>query len=207
MTPIPIPDTTVFIWDYLFKVRVPYLQSRSIDDIRKHGVALSGVAEIDNDIHNQWQTTMISIAKMVTFYREGVPIRVSAESDVKLIYEHISNHIHAWKTRLENGINIGDAPIDDLIMMDQFASTIYEHAKYQFTPEIVNSLLAQHMTSVQRVNAHNFFSSSVMSKLNNPDHDGQEGITMINGEGEDAYPERDTLSEFFKNRLVNLRRY
>lgn len=202
-------DTSESLWENYYKVRLPYLQSRSIEDIRRTGVVITGIPAIDNDIQNQWITTMMPIATMAEHYKEGTPIKVVSESDVKVIYEQISHHIHAWRQRLERGVNLGDAPIDDLILLDRFANTIYEHAKYQFTPEIANSIIAQHLNSVQLINAHNFFSSDIMSNLNKgPNSNASVNrINTVEEEEEDPYPDRESLGDFFKNRLINLRRY
>lgn len=191
-------DTTTKLWDYLYKVRVPYIQSRHMDDIRNHGVRISGIQEVDKDIVNQWFTTMLPVSTMVEYFKEGVPIKICSSKDVKEIYDSISQHIHAWKTRLERGINIGDAPIDDLIALDKFANVIYEHAKYQFTQDTVDSIMIRHLTDVQKINVQNFFTKK-------PDS-GTGDIVRINSEEEQQFPERDELGEFFKNRLINLRR-
>ena len=199
-------DTTVKLWDYLYKVRLPYLQSRSINDLQKFGTTVTGVSALDDDIQNQWITTMLSVAQMVELFKEGIPIKVVSTKDVKEIYDSISHHIHAWTNMLTHGINIGNAPIDDLITLDEFANTIYEHAKYQFTAETVNSLMAQQMNTIQRVNAHNFFSSNIMRNLNNPDR--EEGITRINAPiDKEQIPDRESMADFFKDRLITLRRH
>lgn len=202
-------DTTSKIWEWYYKARLPYLASRTIDDIKKHGTRVSGNKEIDKEIGSQMIDTQLTIAQMVEYYKEDVPVMICRQSDIVEIYESISAHIHAWRERLDRGINIGDAPIDDLIMMDKFANSVYSHAKYQFTTQDVQSFFAKHMQGVQQVNAHNFFNNTTLNKLNgthtnvNTDKDG---ITRINGSDEDI-PERDSLTEFFKNRLITLRRF
>ena len=193
-------DTTARLWDYLYKVRIPYMQSRTIQDIRDHGTVISGVASYDADINNQMLTTMIPISTMVDYFKEGVPIRVVDASDCKRIYEDISQHIYAWKSRLERGINIGDAPIEDLINLDRFANTVYEHAKYQFTRETANSIFAQHLGSIQRINSSNFFSKPITAVTGDDD-----GIVRINAE--EKISDRDSLGEFFKSRASFIRRY
>lgn len=202
---LPPVDTTVRLFDYFYKVRIPYLQSRSIDDIRTYGVVLSGVPEIDNDIQNQWITVMLTINSMVEYYKQDVPIKVCLQSDIKEIYDSISEHITAWQSRLQRGINIGGAPIDDLILMDKFASTIYEHAKYHFTPEVLNSVTANYMSSLHKVNAQNFFNKNVLEMLGSTSN--EPGVTRINAPVAEELPERDSLGEFFKNKLINIRRY
>src|SRR5574343_2048969 len=116
-----VVDTTVKLWEYYYKARIPTLASRSIQDIREKGTPISGVPEIDKDLKNQWTTTYLTIRQMVEYFQEGISVKVVDIKDTKAIYEAISEHIHAWRERLERGINIGDAPIDDLIAMDQFA--------------------------------------------------------------------------------------
>lgn len=202
-------DTTAKIWEWYYKARIPYLASRTIDDIRKHGTRVSGNKEVDRDIGNQLIDTQLTIAQMVDYYKEDVEVRVCRQSDIVEIYDSISAHIHAWRERLDRGINIGAAPIDDLIMMDKFANSVYTHAKYQFTAQDVQSFFAKHMNGVQQVNAHNFFNNTALNKLNgthtNVSTDA-DGITRVNGQKDDI-PERDSLTEFFKNRLITLRRF
>lgn len=199
-----IQDTTVKLWDYLYKVRIPYLLSRDPDDIKRFGTRISGVKEVDESRHGDWFTTMLNVSTMIDYYKNFVPIKVVYEKDVKEIYDSISNHIHHWKLRLQNGINIGDAPIDDLITMDKFANVIYEHAKYQFTEDIAESFMIQSLNSVTKVNASNFFNPKVMSDLQN--NSSVDGVTRINHSDEDTLPERESLGDFFKTRLINLRR-
>lgn len=196
-------DTTSLLWEYYFKVRMPYLQTRSLQDIRNTGVAVTGIREIDNDIPNQQLTTMLTIAQMAEYFKEGVSIRVVHYEDIKTIYEYISQHIHVWKSRLERGINIGNAPVEDLILLDQFANTIYDHAKYQFTADIADSLIGQHFAKTQRATVNNFFNSRTIGHLNKPANFTYQDKYQSK---EEEYPERDSLGEFFKHRLMNLRR-
>lgn len=198
------PDTTERLWDYLYRVSVPYLRSRTIEDLRNTGTVVSGIASYDKDIPNQMQTMHMSVNSMVDYFREGVPVRVLDPRDTKQIYEDISSHIHAWKTRLEKGINIGDAPIDDLITMDRFANSVYAHAKYQFTSDIAQSIFAQHLNNVQRINASNFFTMKATQKLLGKP--GEEDVFRINADPEPEV-ERDSLGEFFKSRLTNMKRF
>lgn len=185
--------TEVKVWEYFYRVRVPYLQSRTNEDIRRTGVNVTGIPSIDNDIKNQLVTCMLPIAYMIDYYRNGVHVLIPASTDIKDIYDTISDHLYAWKKMIEYGINIGDAPVDDLIEMDRFANSVYDYAKYQFTPDILNSLIANQMNAIQRVNASNFFANTNKFETN------ADGITMINGEN---IPERESLADMFKNRLV-----
>ena len=50
--------TEVKLWEYFYRVRVPYLQSRTVEDIRTTGVNVTGIPSIDNDIKNQLITSI-----------------------------------------------------------------------------------------------------------------------------------------------------
>lgn len=192
-----IPSTTDGIWDYYYLASFPDLASRSFDDIRTFGVRVSGIKAIDDDAHNRWTTTMLTIDQMVEYYRQDVPIRICNYSDTKEIYGHISKHLQAWKTQLENGINIGEAPIEDLILLDTFANTVYEHAKYEFTTDYIETALANRLSGLQRINVQNFFTKRGWANVQS------DGVLRINGTDEDKPADRDPLGEFFKTRLIN----
>lgn len=187
----------VFIFEYLYKVRIPNLQSMSPDYIKHFGMPTSGDAGIDAALANQLITTMLPISKMVDYHREGVAVYVVRQVDVKEIYDHISRHLHAWREQLEHGLNIGSAPIDDLIAMDEFANSVYDHAKYQFTRDTVDSLLLRQMSSTVRLNRDNFFKTKPPTETN---VDGR-GISRIHA-AEDDLPARESLTDIFRDRKI-----
>lgn len=200
-------DTTVKLWEWYFKVRVPYLQSRSIEELRLTGTVISGNKDVDADIKNQWLTTMMPIAYMVELYQKNIPVKVVDIKDTKIIYDYISEHLHAWKQQLYQGINVGAAPVNDLIAMDEFANLVYAHAKHQFTRDMADNLMGKHLTSIHRFNIHQFFNPNVLSNLETSVTTTREGV-LISGTVEEV-PDRESLSEFFKDRIINLgnRRY
>ena len=196
----PRLDTTDKIWTYYYLVRVPELGCTSVDYMRQYGTYITGHKQIDQALSQQWMTRQMTIAQMVDLYRDGVQIKIVNESDVKDIYEAIASHLEGWRSQLEHGINIGDAPIDDLIAMDDFANGVYEFARHHLTRDAVNSIMAQHMSNTLRVNPGNFF-----SKPKTPGVEvTEDGISKINPIDEDLTPERDSLGAFLKDRLVTL---
>lgn len=199
-------DTTIKIFDYLYRVRINYMLSRSVEDLKQNGTTISGIASYDADIGNQMINMQLSIAQMVDYFAQGVPIYVCDTKDTKEIYESISAHIYAWKARLERGINIGDAPIEDLINMDKFANTVYTHAKYIICNDTGNSVFAQYMAKVQRLNQSNFFTKRTL--VNQPST-SSESISdrFSEPKKQEEDDSRDSLAEFFKSRTQHLRRY
>ena len=195
-----IEDTTMMIWDWYFKVSVPYMQTRSVEDIRQFGARLSDVPEVDKDINNQFMTTMKTIAQMIDLYKEGVTIRVIDPNDITTIYECVSKHIYAWREQINTKVNIGDAPLQDLILMDEFAHSIYPNAKYDFTIDPITSITTDALNAVTPINANNLFAKP-LSHLNKPTD------TIRINQDDAEVMERDSLGSFFKDKLTNNRRF
>jgi hypothetical protein len=194
--------TANLIFDYRFMVRVPDLQTRSEQHIKMFGVHSTGDRAQDMIMANQLITVMISIAEMVEYHKQGVNIRVVKRQDVLTIYDYITRHLQAWKERLNQGLNIGDAPIDDLISLDQFANVVHESAKYQFTREIADSILAKHLASTITFNKHNIFkkesSAAVIISNQDPTKDKVE-------KEEDL--QRDGFAQLFKDKKIGSSRW
>jgi hypothetical protein len=202
-------DTTKDIWEYLFLARVPYLHSKSINELKMFGVRLTGVKSEDANIKNEWLTSYLSIAQMVDYHKDGVPIKIVEHSELPKMYEFISKHLSAWKHQLEVGINIGNAPIDDLIAMDNFATTLYDQAVHQFTREIVDSAVAKHMLGLTSLNRQNLFKKDSIAKYLasdnvNPDDALSGHVSRYKTE---KIPERESMGDFFKDKILSFRRY
>lgn len=185
-------DTSYFIWEPLFRVRVPQLQTTSAEYLRHFGTPTTGDASIDRDLANQLIDTAIPIIKMVEYYKKGIPVYIVKTADTKTIYEYIENHLLAWKRKLEVGVNIANAPIDDLIVLDKFANSIYEHAKYHFSPDVVESVFLRGMPTINR-------SSFIQQPQVVDQSKTQEEL--------DNYPKRDSLTDHFKDRRIGVRKW
>ena len=198
-------DTTSLLWDYYFSVKIPYLQSTSEDYLRIYGMPSTGNKQIDMEVANSWISTMANIATMVDHFKEGTPVRVVKQSDTKIIYDHISRHLENWKNKLQYGINIGEAPIEDLISMDRFANTVYEYAKYQFTPETISSLIGRDLSNVLGFTPSTFFKPGTVEVVHMPS-DRLNTKSLASG-AEEGIGERDSMASFLKNSLGNLKRW
>lgn len=140
-------DTTPGIWETRYLVKVPSLAATSMAFLRNHGTYVTGDKKIDRGNVNNWIVTYLTIDRMVDYYQEGVTIALAKQSDAKLIYEAIESHLLAWTDHLQYGMNIGDAPINDLIAMDEFASVVYPHAKRHISKDIINNTMGRRMQS------------------------------------------------------------
>ena len=195
-----VKDTAKPLWDVLFYVMVPQLNLRSSEDISRFGAYTTGDKGIDKAMSNQWIKVMIPIHRMIELYQDGAQIRIINESDTKIVYDYISDHLTHWQGILSNGINVGDAPVEDLIAMDNFAHAIYTHAKYHFKGEDGGSILGRYMANLTRINPQNLFTGPGPT-----DPKATPDKITINQQGP-ITPERDSMGEFFKNQLMTLRR-
>lgn len=193
----PKIDTATYIFHHLFLCRIPYLASMSVEYMKQFGIPSSGDKETDLIMSKQDITTMLPISEMVKYHADGVAIAIVNRSDIKDIYQLISNHLSKWEKHIRVSINLGNAPLEDLALLDDFANTVYGEAKYEFTTEVAPSMFMQHMSSTIRINKNNFFKSSASQ----PSLD-KNGNLRIHGPEDQVYPERQSLSDIFRNRRI-----
>lgn len=192
-TELPNKDTTVGIFDVLYKCRIPVVATKSIEEIKLFGMYSTGDKNLDKAQSRAMTTTFLNIANMADYYSQGAQVAIVNHSDVKQIYDDVTRHIMAWREQLDSGINIGMAPVDDLIALDQFAAAVYEHAKFNFDKNIIDSINLKYLANVGSFNRGNFFSAGPPAEPTDPN------VTAV--EKEVVYPERDSYGAFFKTRL------
>lgn len=197
----PNKDSRTYIFDYLFRCKVPYLESCSPDYIKHFGMHTTGNDAIDKTLANQLIDTYCTIAQMVEYFDKGVRIYIPVPDDLKFMYDCITHHLSLWKHQLQHGINIGDAPVEDLIKLDAFANSVYAHAKYQFTPEIAQSLLVRHMSSISLNKTSFFRNKPVEPEEQKRDQSGR----VIAQPVDDRFPQRESMAEVFKGRKFGTR--
>lgn len=184
-------DTAWYLFNKLFMCRVPLLQSMSPDYIRHFGIPISGDPVRDRAFTSEMHTSMIPISKMVEYFKNGVTVRVAKHEDTKAIYQIISNHLVAWKRELEVGLNNRNAPLEELVLLDKFASAVYPHAIQHMTDDFMTGVVADRMLNGMRVNKNNLF----MRKPTDP-------VTPVNQKEPDEpkKPERESLADVFAQR-------
>lgn len=189
-------DTSYYIFNEKYRCTVPHIDMRSADHIKLFGMPSCGIKEIDRETANERIETYISINQMIEYFKRGALVGVRKVEDTKRIYERISDHLNAWKRQLHNGLNNGDAPIDDLILMDKFANAVYAHAQYQFTEEIVESLLLQQMGGIMPFNRHNLINTMQERRRKK---EGRDKPVEEQEVKEEQRPQRASLEDFFSS--------
>lgn len=193
------PDTTKLIWEKLYLVSVPEIFATSEEFVRTYGTPITMDRNVDRALSNQWFTRYMTINNMVDLWREGSHVKIHSEADVKEIYDSLAMHLEGWKSQLERGINIGAAPLDDLIAMDDFANAVYKHARHHLTQAVVDSIFARQLSAAAGVTPGNFFLK--------PPAPVETDSAKVQQRIEDGLPKRTPLGDFLKDRLISLKKF
>ena len=200
----PLIATTKRIFDDIYMVRVPEHMMRSVTYMRTYGTYVTGYPDIDNDYTNRQMTTYMSIAKMVTLYKEGATIAVVNYKDIKAIYDAIADHLAAWQYQMDHAININNPPIDDLIALDAFAETVFQYARHHYKTDMVESDFSRSLH-----NMLSFHQSGFLKPLEVPAADrGEDGVFHVNNDPERHLPRRNSMEDYLKiKQVIQRKRY
>jgi hypothetical protein len=97
-------------------------------------------------------TRMLYVHQIVDYFNRGVSVSICDRADTKLVYEVLTNHLTAWKHKLDTTLNNRDAPLEDLVAMDKCAHAVYQHAQWEYTGVFEESLLARSIKGIVRYN-------------------------------------------------------
>ncbi len=129
-------DSRHYIWDILFKVRVPKEDLMSEEYIRTVGIPVSGDEALDNIMKNEVITTWLNIDRMAEIFRVGGQIRLVDLNDCVKAYVYIDNHLETWKQHLENSpLNSGLPPVDDMVLLDELSEALFQHARWDLVSQ------------------------------------------------------------------------
>lgn len=134
-TPKPVkpvhPNIQALFHD-LYRVRMYQMEVQSIEEQRAMGTISTGDRKLDNAMATSSIYLYITINDMVEYYRQGSPFFLTNQDDSKKIFEAVTNHTGVWRKALQFAMNMGRSPVQDLIDMENFASTIYDKAKFEY---------------------------------------------------------------------------
>jgi hypothetical protein len=111
-----------------YEIRIKAIDNTSPEEITHYGRYTTGDKEYDKALLEEHITRWMSIKEMVEYYKRGKPFSVVNVSDTEEIYTTIHQYLLHWKNRVTNSVNIGNAPIEELIHLDSFAAKIHGYA-------------------------------------------------------------------------------
>ena len=203
--------TSEDLWSRYFKVRMNYLQSRSVDYIRQYGIRISESDDVNRYLDTQEITTQLNINAMFEKWRSGVTINVISYGDTVIIYEIIHAHLVTCAEFMANGVNHANLPLQDLIQLDEFASKIYDKARPIFSQQERISALATNFQNGQGFNFANILkrsrSGQSMDELTNQTTvtpNGVEVQQVTTGNESKQYPDRTSYRDIFAEDLARI---
>lgn len=178
-------EFTISIWDTRYYVRVPYMASTDEAYHRLFGVPSTGNKDYDKELSKQLIDTVMTIDQMVEHHKKSIPISLVNRNDVKKIYDSVDKYLQYWRHRLETTVNYVQAPMQDLIDMDNFATTLYDkYAKFDMKPlEAISPFMSF---------LHNYRAGLFKTHVNN------ETLQVE----DETLPDRNSFASIFKKRLV-----
>lgn len=192
-------DTVSDIWDRSWRCMFSRNLTTPIDHIERVGTYVTGDDEVDRQQKDEIIDTYITINDMVEMHRKGIRIDIYNYDDVADIYKIIERHILAWKRNIEECVNIGDAPLDDLIAMDAFATAIYTKARYVLPDNPVSSTALNYMRSL---------TGGVIPQLKSIAQREEDKLLAANPKlVEEKMPERISHESVFKGIAAGMRRW
>lgn len=139
-------DTRWPLWFKKYHVRIPHIQMLTIEEI-EDGLPTSGDPHHDHASRWEPRHMLLPIHRLAELWGSGANIHFVKSEDTLQIYNDISAHLNAWKWHIQNEINYGEVPAEDLLLLDSFASSIYEHAKYHFDDSFADTFFGGKMAS------------------------------------------------------------
>lgn len=135
------------IWTNLYGMRVPFVETQSGDMLKRAGMLNSGNRLLNRQMHNEVVAVVITINDMVEYFRRGVTLTFQNSLETREVYDIVNNYILAWREQVHNGINLGEVPTEDLMLLDRFAETLHPVAvKFGAAPRNTGSLFTNLLT-------------------------------------------------------------
>ena len=129
-----------FVLKKHYRVSVNEMQYRGKEDIKRFGVVTTGIEELDSTVSKRLIHVMITPARMAELHNQDIVISLTSPGDAKEIYNNVQAHIKIWVEHMSHAYTTNNLPLDDLLMLDEFATTLFPHATRYFTDEIVSDL-------------------------------------------------------------------
>lgn len=156
---IPENNPVVYIFDIKFDCKARLIDLTPEEDIKDFGHYQTGMPMMDDANMTQLVPCSLSISEIATHMDKGFHIRFVHSQDVLKMYEFTQNFLLQWVNQLNAmSLNHATAPVNELIKLDRFCSTIYEQAKYYDEPKL-NSLDQRFGTSMSFDSIRGMFGS------------------------------------------------
>lgn len=120
----PIFDTT-----YIYPCIIPYICTLDPGDVEVYGLRTTGIEELDNSLDTTPTRVWLTIDQMVELYRDSHPVRIPDPNVCLDIYNSIIQYTRHWSNYLQSpSMNSAQIPVEDLMLLEEFASRLRPYA-------------------------------------------------------------------------------
>jgi hypothetical protein len=135
------------IWSGLWEMKVAYIETLSEHELKNRGTLHSGNKQLDRQMYQDQVNVCITIDAMVEYFARGVTVVFRNYPDTKKVYDIVNDYLLAWRQQVEQGINLGGVPTEDLLLLDRFAEALFPVAqKFGAPPRNSGSLWVNLLT-------------------------------------------------------------
>lgn len=128
------------IWEDLYTVCIPDAITMNPDYVRKFGVNISGMEDLDKNFVDHYVTVKIPIIEIMQYFEEGIIVQVPSREDMILIHKNIDLYLTEWANYLSNAINQDDKHKPLIDGLDRLSKLIYAKAAPK---EVIDTLFIQ----------------------------------------------------------------
>lgn len=119
-----------YIFEPRFLVKTIHLARQVIDKNMPAEVPTTTDGEMDRLLQMQPANFWLNVAQMAELCHSGYPVDLVVYEDSLKVYTYVQNHLECAMKALVNSINTVEAPLDDLMILDEFAGRVFAHARY-----------------------------------------------------------------------------
>ena len=133
-------DLTSPIFDpmYAYPCFIPYITTLPSGEVEEFGLRSTGIEELDEHLDTMPIKVYITINRMIELFVDNYPVRIATPQAAKQIYEAIVKYSQLWSAYLKShSLNQIRMPVEDLIIMEDFAARIRPFATEGVSPETI----------------------------------------------------------------------
>lgn len=177
-------DTAQYkIWHSTFLCQMRDIDTKSIDYLKIFGTLDTGDPRFNMEASNEVVLRRLTIIEMIKYFNEGVNVFIKRPEDCKTIYILIQEHLQNWAKEVSYTLRPDSIPKEELLIMENFANVVYDHAKWYLDSALVDSPFARNLKADAK---------SVLGLLNSPEpQEDPNGIIV--------HPKRESMSDIFSS--------
>lgn len=113
-----------------YRCEIAQIALKTISELRERGVYhINGDDDATKAHYYNPVDTWLSANEMFEHWQRGFSPVVVNPSDCVEIFNTITLHLQQWVGYLNHGVQVSDAPVEELMALDRFADKVYVHAR------------------------------------------------------------------------------